>query len=344
MRLKSLSLALCAVSSFTLSSWVLADAQLVSGDIVLGVNDEGHLNVADVLGVTINAGSTGLTFTSVGDATSPGCLCEGWGVSAVNGGPHTAWASVSNGGISNISLDSFVFDATTATSVVHMTDMPGLMVTHEFMPFAGAPSNAYRAEVTIANTTGAPLTDVRYARMMDWDVPPTEFSEFVTILGSDAANVLSTSDDGFATPDPTAIPLFDIASDPCGVDTDFVKCGPDDHGAAFVFGFGDLADSETVTFDIFYGAGEDEAEATTILGEIGAEVVSLGYSSIFDDVLGESVPNVDSPVFFFAFSEVGGDIIFPDPTPDPIPTPEPGSLGVLALGCLGLGLFRRRRN
>ncbi|MBU2708049.1 PEP-CTERM sorting domain-containing protein [Zooshikella marina] len=342
MRLKNLSLALCAISSFTLSSWVLADAQLVSGDIVLGVNDEAHLNVADIMGVTINTGSTGLTYIPVGDATSPGCLCEGWGVSVENGGTHVGYASVDSGGISNLTVDSFVSDPTTATSVVHLTDMPGVMVTHEFMPFEGAPENAFRVAVTIANTTGMDLMDTRYMRAMDWDVPPTEFSEFVTILGSDAANVLSTSDNGFAVPDPTLIPLTDIG--PCGVDTDFVKCGPDDHGAGFVFGFGDLADGETVTFDIFYGAGEDEAEAIFVLGEIGAEVVSLGYSSIFDDILGESVPNVDSPVFFFAFSEVGGDIIFPDPTPDPIPTPEPGSLGVLALGCLGLGLFRRRRN
>ncbi|WP_027709290.1 PEP-CTERM sorting domain-containing protein [Zooshikella ganghwensis] len=342
MRLKSLSLALCAISSFTLSSWLFADAQLVSGDIVLGVNDEGHLNVADIMGVTINTGSTGLTYVPVGDATSPGCLCEGWGVSVVNGGTHIGFASVDSGGVSNITVDGFVSDATTATSDVHLTDLAGVLVKHEYMPFAGAPGNAYQATVSIFNTTGAPLMDVRYMRAMDWDVPPTEFDEFVTILGSDAANVLGTSNNGFAVPNPTLLPLADIG--PCGVDTDFVKCGPNDHGAAFVFGFGDLADGESVSFDIFYGAGEDEAEATTILGEIGAEVVSLGYSSIFDDVLGESVPNVDSPVFFFAFSEVGGDIIFPDPTPDPIPTPEPGSLGVLALGCLGLGLFRRRRN
>ena len=133
------------------SDCALADAQIQFGDTWLGVNDEGHLNVDDVLGVTTNTADTGLTFGG-NDATSPGCLCEGWGV-AVNG--TSMYATVDNAfpGISNVTVDSFTSTAGTATSVVSMTSMPGLTVTHAYQPSAAA--NVFEAVVTIANNTGA---------------------------------------------------------------------------------------------------------------------------------------------------------------------------------------------
>jgi len=58
-------------------------------------------------------------------------------------------------------------------------------------------------DVTIANSTASDLTDVRYVRVMDWDVPPTEFNEYVTIKGTTTTTLLELShDDGFDTPNP----------------------------------------------------------------------------------------------------------------------------------------------
>src|SRR5690606_25950776 len=58
-----------------------------AGTVALGVNDHGHLNTATG-NVALNASRTGLAYNFPGDgyrdATSPGCYCEGWGVSVNN--------------------------------------------------------------------------------------------------------------------------------------------------------------------------------------------------------------------------------------------------------------------
>ena len=52
--------------------------------IALGINPEGHLNTTAPANIVVNSGSTGIARKISGvwrDATSPGCWCEGWGVS-----------------------------------------------------------------------------------------------------------------------------------------------------------------------------------------------------------------------------------------------------------------------
>ncbi|NNF15569.1 MAG: PEP-CTERM sorting domain-containing protein [Gammaproteobacteria bacterium] len=313
-----------AIFAVGLTPAAFGDAQINFGDTWLGVNDEGHLNVADALGVTINTSNTGLTYAPVGDATSPGCLCEGWGV-AING-TTAMHANQVAGGITNITVDSFASTASTATSVVSMTSTPGLTITHAYQPSAAA--DVFEAVVTISNSTGAGVTDVRYSRAMDWDVPPTEFSEFVTIGGTaTTADLLYSSDNGFANPNPLAAgDRFDRAG--CGETVDFTDCGAADHGALFDFGFGDLADGEEITFSIFYGAAADEAGALAALGTIGAELFSFGQQN--------GDPGGGTPAtFIFAFSGVGGVIVVPPSIP------EPATLLLMGIGLAGLGLRRR---
>lgn len=58
--------------------------------------------------------------------------------------------------------------------------------------------------MTIQNISDDPV-DLRYRRVLDWDVDPTPFEEFVTIdtFGSQTAPALAfSSNDGFASPDP----------------------------------------------------------------------------------------------------------------------------------------------
>lgn len=307
-----------------------AGAVIVNGGIALGVNDEGHLNILDPTGavVTSNTGSgevgvaTKFPDGSWRDATAPGCLCEGWGVSA--NGVSSGYANVSIDGVVNLTLDSFTSTATTATSSVHLTSLPGLTVTQAYAPSA-APTALFEDKVTITNSTGGTLTDVKYVRVMDWDIPPTEFSEYVTIKGTGSTTLLEEShDNGFNTANPLG---FSIPLDPTTLNVDFTDNGIADHGAYFRFNFGSLANGDSYTFKIYYGAATSEAAALAALGTVGTELYSLGQNNLD--------PTGGTPAtYMFGFSGVGGTPI--------VSTPEPASILLMGSGLLGLFAMRRR--
>ncbi len=318
MKMKLLAAAAAAALGATGAS---AAAIIGNGTIGLGVNDEGHLNL---FGGPPSAGGTsayGLRDLRTGyEATAPGCLCEGWGISDGTNG----WAaSVDTGGVS-VGLVSFGATASTATSV---TTAGGIFeVTHAFQPSASA--DLMEVIVTIKNISGAPVANTLYRRGMDWDVEPTPFSEYVTIGGTAAATaVIGAVDNGFCNVNPLAgcTPIV-----PGGVG-DFVDLGPADHGANFDFSFGPLADGESVSFSIFYGASPTQIGAFNALNAVGAEVYSLGKSN--DNLAGTLA---DRSVFIFGFKGVGGVVVPPG-------IPEPGTWAMLIAGFGMVGFAARRR-
>lgn len=295
--------------------------------VALGVKDLGHLNTTTG-SIVENSAATGLAGKIDGewqDATSPGCYCEGWGV-AVNG--TTSGYANESVGTAGLTLDSFASTSSTATSAVHLTSLPGLSVTHEYAPSSS--SDLFEVTVSIANNTGAAVTDTTYRRVMDWDVPPTEFSEYVTIGGTGTTTLLKASgDNGFMSSNPLLTSGYTIS---CPANSDFEDCGADDHGAVFDFDFGTLEDGETYTFKTFYGASLTEASAFAALGEVGAELFSFGQS-VGGEETGEPL------TFIFAFSGVGGSVVVPPPSS----VPEPGTLGLLMAGLIGFGARKWRR-
>ncbi len=335
---RTLLVAFAAVAAlFAVASTADAQAIITNGSgIYLGINPLGNLNVPDGTGgislTPTNSSYIGLYYSGIdGDATSPGCLCEGFGVA---GNGVSGYAGIDIGGYVNLSQTSFASTASTATSIVTMTSLPDLQLTQQFQPSAS--TALMENVVTITNTGASTITDVRYNRTMDWDIPPTTFDEYTTVQGWPAANLLYTSDNGFAAPDPMALPSAYMYGTP--LNANFSHAGPYDHGAFFTFAFGDLAPGESIDFSIFYGAATSEAAAFAALGTVGAEVYSYGQPNPAA-IAGAVFPIGEPVTFIFGFSGVGG-------TPVPPPTvPEPSTIFLMGAGLLGLvAVIRRKRS
>lgn len=294
-----------------------AGAIISNGVIQLGVNNTASLNVP---GGEVSTGTAGTTVVGLryqptgGEATAPGCLCEGWGVADGQTGV-TGWANEAQGGSSNLAVESFSANDTEATSVVRVGST--FRVTHHFKPSTRT-DKLYEVEVTIENISGSTIQDLRYTRAMDWDISPNTFSEYVTIQGAASATKLRYADDnGFASTDPLGNRGPLIASG------DFVDLGPADHGALFDFEFGELAVGGSHTFTILYGAAGNESDALQALGAVRAELYSFGQSDW--DGTGDYRSDSGAPngshgastgephTFIFGFAGVGGDPIINTP-------------------------------
>jgi hypothetical protein len=265
------------------------DKTIENGTIRLGVNNEGHLNVPGFDPSSGTGTSTvGLRLISTNaDALAPGCECEGWGIGERFLG-FSGWANNSWGGTDNLAVDAAVFGDDTATSRVRLADAEATVsVEHHYRPVPNVPY-LYAIDVTVRNITAVnsdnpnlyygPVSPV-YRRVMDWDVEPTAFSEYVTIAapgGVAPPEIAFTSNDGFGSPDPLD-PYSDLGA--TGLFDDF---GPDDQGAMIQIDLGTLYPSlsPTVTFTMFYGAAPDEATAIDALTTAGAELYSLAQPDV----------------------------------------------------------------
>jgi len=267
---------------------IFASRDITNGTVKMGINPDA--------GLDNTLTRTGLVYIPTGaDALIPGCPCEGWGVADKITGV-TGYVNKSSG-TRNATVTAFSGTASTAKSVVMVKTVagkPAMQVTHVFRPSISR--NLFEARVTIKNVSAA-SQHILYRRVMDWDVPPTTFREYVTIKTFGARRIVYTSDNGFASSNPL-VPagkrLF------VGQATD---SGPADHGADFDFDFGILRPGRSVTFSIFYGAAGSTVDALAALTAVGAEAYSLGKPSLVPlPAAAAGTPNT----FIFGFRGIGG--------------------------------------
>ena len=284
---------------------ILGDVIIGNGNVVLGISENAALNVPYVGNILGFPASDPLDIDYVGlrtndgqyASTEPGCLCEGWGVAVPSYG-YTTYANQANSGsfVHHVS-ETGSNGGSTAVIVVESVD-GNIRVTHSYEPSDSM--CAMKGLVTIQNIGTNNFDQTIYRRVMDWDITPTHFNEYVTIIGTDADDLIYSSNNGFCSSDP----LYSCSEIyPNGTtNVDFIDKGPADHGAIFDFDFGPLGPEEEINFNIFYGVAPGESTALQALNSIGAEVASLGQNS--------NDPAEGSPhTFFFGFSGVGGDVI-----------------------------------
>ena len=306
-----------------------AQAIITNGTVKLGVDEFGQLNIPG--GRLSGTGSTtivGLRFIdsrgTEWESTADGCLCEGWGVGVVGGLFDGVRGYANNSaGIAGLTGVSFTSTATGAVSVVRIGTT--FEITHDYHP--SAVPNLYEVTVSIKNISGVNVDgDVRYRRLMDWDIEPTAFSELVTLQGWPAATLIHSTDNGFCSADVLS-PCFERTAG--HTDGNFTKSGPADHGAQFDFSFGTLAAGESHSFTTFFGAAATESELLAALTAVGAEIYSMAFCS--------SDPRCPA-AHAYGFKGVGGTVIGGA-------VPEPATMGLLALGLVSLGAAGvRRRN
>lgn len=297
-----------------------SDPIIDNGSLVqLGINPEGNLNVPGGT-PSFQNGTTfvGLRFIPTnGDATAPGCLCEGWGVANADTstGEFATFADISaDGGAVNMTVQPGTM-VTNATGQIKpesvgsafrsiVRDGSGRVeVTHDYNPSAIS-SNLYEVTVTIDNIGTVAIGDLRYRRVMDWDIPPTTFNEWVKIHVGTASGLLRATTDGFQSANPLSSPGPDVGVPPTTLtpgSPDYFS-GPTDQGALFDFILGRLDPGKRVRIVIFYGGAVNEAQALAALATVGAEVYSLGYPTTE-----AGGPSIDGPnVFIFGFKGVSG--------------------------------------
>ena len=305
-RLK-IALSALGLATFTIGAQA-APVVLNTGLLQMGVKDDASL------------GGQGVGFVGpTGDAIMPGCLCEGWGASAAGAGNWTYGDAASNGIVSALLTTTTASGAgLSAQSVVTLAN--GLLVTHTYSSAAGG--DLFKVSINLLNNTGATLTDVRYARTLDWDVTPGYYEgNYTTVYGGTPSGpggkVLTTSTDPFAAPNPLAFRSQEKDQN--------VLNSAGDKGGFFVFGFGDLVAGASYSFDTYIGANRTVDGLLADLGSVGVEAYSYttGNNAGF------------APAYGYGFAGLG--------LPPVMDVPEPSVMALTALAFLGAGAATRRR-
>lgn len=292
------------------------DTTLESGALKLGLNAEG----------TLIDGCVGLTYNGH-ESLRRGGYTEGFGASAVVDGT-SFWGGKGNARSFGNNLETpspITFTGTdTAETKVQISTGP-LEVTHQFKP---SPESSDLFEITVIyknTSTTQTLEDLRYRRVMDWDVRPYKDCVSLFTDGANPKYLEYSTNLGFTGVDPSNTPLDGNedyyyyfknsktlvkcpGSSECNDEGAF-NIGPYDQGAMINFHFDDVTipPMGTFSFKIYYGASANQAAAATAVDAVGATAGSYAFApadfvsyynsgSCTDDSAGS-----DTGVFIFGF-------------------------------------------
>jgi type IV pilus assembly protein PilY1 len=202
-----------------------------------------------------------------------------------------------------------VFTKSTAKTTVKVTGEP-LKITHDFQPSTKT-DNLYEISVTYENLSATKtLTDLRYRRVMDFDVPPNIFDECISIFYSGGTNpkyLEYAHNDGFLDVNPTNNVSGNTrglgpcpGNCPSGGEMDY---GPKDQGALFNLFFENVSIPPGGKFDfkIYYGAAETKTAADAAVNAVGATMGAYAFNAVGGSCSASDGSNPG--VFIFAFSE-----------------------------------------
>jgi hypothetical protein len=248
-----------------------------NGTMVLGLNTYGCLIVPVNRWETqtvdnVTSWSIGLLYRpTMYDGVASAYPGEGWGVQDFDTGQGFGGANEAGTTVTSYS-NSLTWDTSSNVAHVHTVTQSsgGFTVDH----FWYSPNdNIFACDVVIQNTTGASQPNVVYRRLVDWDIEPTAFNEFITLYwwfpGSPAVWAALT---GFGLNNPVqrSDPFgrglggpYSYANSPDPNQPDghnWLDSGPDDWGACHDLGLGQMAQGATARFSFFYSVTATRAE------------------------------------------------------------------------------------
>jgi hypothetical protein len=265
------------------------------GDFILGVDPDGGLGMC-------GTGIENIKQNPNYDAVHR----EGWGASAmVDGSTFYGFSRKYNNG--NLETpDPVISTGSTAATSVKVSTGP-LKVTHDYEPSSDT-DDLFKVTVTYENTSSTQtLTDLRYRRIMDWDLDPTPECYSFFYDGDDPKYLEYATNNGYGSPNPLLKPN-PFPDETIGPDDDYeyyyarngkpytvigpcpgsdcpaggvFDIGPTDQGALWNFQFDSVSipPMGSFSFKIYFGVADDKAAADTAVNAVGAAMGSYGFTA-----------------------------------------------------------------
>ncbi|WP_344136373.1 hypothetical protein [Luedemannella flava] len=247
---------------------------LSNGFVDLGMSAFGHLGIASGVGARLlDRPDTEWIARFQGD---------GWGVNTPIGPNYLAFSHYA-GGSKDLSLNGVRMTDAGDGIISTVTALGSLEIIHRIEPapvrVPNCPPSAgssclldsrylYKMQVFVINF-GAPISDMTYARSIDWDNGGYWSYNSLQTLGGDTSYLDRAGDDGYCqlleSPNPTPVTGVNWEGDTRHL------CGPD-----ITLKLGRFESNDIKFFTIYFGVAPDAATALSAVTQVGAQVYSTG--------------------------------------------------------------------